>query len=116
MLYFSAVDYDAGENFFRLVIGVDSGPDSLEVTVAVTVTPVNEDPPVFNVPDVLVLSEDAAVGTTISSLKATDQDIAPHDIVKYEMASGIHVTSLTNIATRYTDSVYITRYMLIVKN
>ena len=82
------MDYDAGETYFHLVIGVDSGSDSLEVIVAITVSPVNEHPPIFNIPDVLVLSEDVVVGTTISSLMATDLDAAPHGIVEYQLASG----------------------------
>ena len=84
------MDYDSGETSFRLVISVDSGTDSLEVSVAVTVSPVNEHTPVFNVPVTLVLREDVAVGTTISSLIATDQDAAPHAIVKFQLASGTY--------------------------
>ena len=82
------MDYDAGETYFRLIISVDSGSDSLEVTAAITVSPVNEHPPLFNIPDVHVLSEDVVVGTTISSLMATDLDAAPHAIVEYQLASG----------------------------
>ena len=91
------MDYDSGETFFRLVISVDSGADTLEVSVAVTVSPVNEHTPVFNVPDTVVLREDVAVGTTISSLIATDRDAVPHAIVKYQLASGIFFFKLLKI-------------------
>ena len=58
------------------------------MSVSVTVTAVNEHEPIFNTPSAESLPENAVLGTSISSLVATDNDASPHDIVKYAISSG----------------------------
>ena len=85
---FSAVDYDSGQISFTLIIGATSRADTVDIAIYVEVTPVNEHTPEFNTPGVTRLPENVAIGTTISSLVATDEDSPPHGLNKYVLSSG----------------------------
>ena len=86
----SGLDYDEqGDDYFELVIGVQGGDDSIDVTVSVTVSAVNEFTPNFTDNNVVVsVSESAATGSTVATMEATDGDAEPHGIVRYSISSG----------------------------
>ena len=95
-LFFIDLDFDNGDKYFTLVINVAGGDDSIEVTVAVRVTPVNEHTPVFTDSNVDVsLDEDAELGTIVTTMEAHDLDIPPHDIVRYSISTGKEHLNIT---------------------
>ena len=62
--------------------------------MTISVDPVNEQPPVFQAntydgPAGDTVMEDVPEGTLITTYDATDADIAPHDVVKYEIIGKI---------------------------
>ena len=84
------MDYDEqGDDYFELVIGVQGGDDSLDVTVSVTVSAVNEFTPNFTENNVAVqVSENEASGKSVVTMEAHDGDSKPHDIIRYSISSG----------------------------
>lgn len=63
--------------------------------MAVTVTAVNESPPIFAEANVNVtLREDSELGTTIATMEAQDEDSYPHSITEYRISSGVKVEAL----------------------
>ncbi len=107
---------------YSLVVTVadDGGTgNSVTVPIRVTITAVNEGPPVFAGPYDVDISEDAAIGLSVDDVTATDVDgdVHPHGNRFYSIISGDtnnqfsinpdtgRVTVATNL-DRETDSVY----------
>jgi len=89
---FPALDYDSGEKSFSLVVGVTDGTTSLQVTVLIEVTPVNEATPDFTgVTSTVSVAENLAVSSSVLSYAASDTDASPHGIKKYSIQSGSRI-------------------------
>jgi hypothetical protein len=69
-------------------------PRTVTLTVVVTVTPVNEFPPVFpSNPILMSVSEATAVGRVIGQVEASDQDLGKDGLITYSL-----VASASNVA------------------
>ena len=108
----AALDYEA-DVLHTLVIGVMNSelpPRIGTLTVIVTVTPVNEFPPVFTSdPMQLLISEAVAVGSVIGQVEATDLDFGEDGRITYSLIQSpsdvvfIHPVSGTVILTDALD-------------
>ena len=85
------MDYDApgSAKKYELVINVEDGQHSVEVSVMVIINPVNEHPPVFTPVGVTFTeAEDMSVGSFIGIHSATDADYDPSNAIQYRIAEG----------------------------
>ncbi|XP_060066225.1 protocadherin Fat 1-like [Ylistrum balloti] len=81
------LDYDTGSQSYALVTTVTDGTFTSTVTLAINVVPVNEFTPSFGSSSTVTIAESTDVGTSILSYAASDSDVSPHNVEKYEIAS-----------------------------
>lgn len=85
------LDFETVSSYNLTVMVSDRGmpQQSSSVPIVISVTDVNDNPPVFSRAEYsLVLSESAAAGTEILHLSATDPDSAPNGEIQYSISSG----------------------------
>ncbi|XP_076876271.1 protocadherin-16 [Brachyhypopomus gauderio] len=85
------LDFEVTANYNLTVVVSDRGipQRSSSVPAIITVRDVNDNPPVFSRAEYIVaLSEEAAAGTEILRLSATDLDSAPNAEIQYSISSG----------------------------
>uniref|UniRef100_A0A4W4G0C1 Protocadherin-16 n=1 Tax=Electrophorus electricus TaxID=8005 RepID=A0A4W4G0C1_ELEEL len=85
------LDFEATAHYNLTVVVSDRGVPqrSSSVPAVITVSDVNDNPPVFGRAEYMVaLSEEAAAGTEILRLSATDSDSAPNAQIQYSISSG----------------------------
>ncbi|KAL0182614.1 hypothetical protein M9458_021989, partial [Cirrhinus mrigala] len=85
------LDFEALSRYNLTIAVSDRGVPqrSSSVPAIITVTDVNDNPPVFSRAEYIVsLSEGAAAGTEILRVTATDPDSAPYAVVQYSISSG----------------------------
>ncbi|CAD5114116.1 DgyrCDS3263 [Dimorphilus gyrociliatus] len=83
-----ALDYDSANQFYSLTVRVTSGSSTLDIPVTIQVTGVNEHTPVFSYTTAqatFLVSENSAIGHSITSFTATDADYAPHSVTTYSI-------------------------------
>ncbi|KAM3963659.1 dachsous cadherin-related 1 [Aphomia sociella] len=86
---------------------ISSNQNKTSVTVYVTVTDSNDNPPIFSTNDFeLTVSEDVKIGYTLTQLSATDADLygTPNSAVVYNITSGddekvFHIHPTTGVLT-----------------
>ena len=88
----ASVDIETSEVMTLTVVATDQGSPALSasVIVAITLTDVNENSPVF-VPSSTYsanVNENSAAGSTVSDIDATDADIGPNGEVTYAITAG----------------------------
>uniref|UniRef100_H3A1L5 Cadherin domain-containing protein n=1 Tax=Latimeria chalumnae TaxID=7897 RepID=H3A1L5_LATCH len=84
----NTLTYDSAEmasvnfQYAASIVVTDTGIPQLTTTVSVfvTVTPVNKYPPVFHLPVVFFVEEDAPLGTDVANVNATDRDWKFNDL------------------------------------
>ncbi|XP_066507713.1 protocadherin-16-like [Hoplias malabaricus] len=85
------LDFELMSRYNLTIVVSDRGVPqrSSSVPAVITVIDVNDNPPVFSHAEyVVALSEEAAAGTEILRLSATDQDSGPHAVIQYSISSG----------------------------
>uniref|UniRef100_A0A8C6NV07 Protocadherin-16 n=1 Tax=Nothobranchius furzeri TaxID=105023 RepID=A0A8C6NV07_NOTFU len=85
------LDFEVVPTYNLIVVVSDRGVPqrSSSVSILISVTDVNDNPPVFSRTDYsVVLSEGTAAGTEVLHLSATDPDSAPNGEVQYSVSSG----------------------------
>ncbi|XP_028856949.1 protocadherin-16-like isoform X2 [Denticeps clupeoides] len=85
------LDFEAVPSYNLTVVASDRGFPQLSssVSVLVTVTDSDDNPPSFSQPEYsVVLNEGGAAGTELLRVQATDPDSAPHGDVRYAISSG----------------------------
>ena len=90
----TALDYETRQEYTLVILAVDEGisPPSTQSATAqlrITVTDINDSPPVFTAQTYTAqVSETAAVGTSVFTVTATDQDGPVNAVVRYVIISG----------------------------
>ena len=80
------LDYDQGSRGYTLTVQCSDGRLQVITTVSVNVLPVNEFDPVFSVPGVFRVPENAYSGYRITTLESTDMDAGEDGVVKFRFA------------------------------
>ncbi|XP_052086465.1 protocadherin Fat 4-like [Mytilus californianus] len=86
----TAVDYEVEKSFTLIITATDQGSpaNTGTTTVKISVTSVNEFPPIWtDATTLFTLAENAAVGTTIVTIAATDDDDGTDGDVTYEFGT-----------------------------
>lgn len=82
----TALNWDGGTLTYALDVRVSDGTKSFDVPVAISVTPVNDGPPVFSpTAHTVSYAENIGVDSIIYTYAATDVDFSPHGIVEYSI-------------------------------
>ncbi|KAK2828340.1 hypothetical protein Q5P01_019374 [Channa striata] len=98
LLLAEGLDFETKPLYNLTVVVSDRGVPqrSSSVAAVITISDVNDNPPVFSRAEYTVsLSEGAAAGTEIIRLTATDPDSTPHAEVQYTISSGDEVNLFT---------------------
>ena len=80
------MDYDSAVQQYQLGVEVTDGPSTVDVTVAVEVTNVNEYSPSFPESSLIVIRDEGdatPVGSIIANMAAVDADYPPDGVVRY---------------------------------
>ena len=83
------LDYDNGALVANLVIEVSDGANTTQQSIEVSVSPVNDEVPLFTAgaAQTLTIAENSGNGTVVGSTAATDADV-PADTLNYEIVLG----------------------------
>ncbi|KAM9733934.1 protocadherin Fat 3a [Menidia menidia] len=86
-----SLDYEATSSYHLTIRATDclTGAHA-EVDVDVLVQDVNDNPPVFKMPYIVVLSEATIIGTAVLQVTATDRDSDRNNVVHYQIFSHVY--------------------------
>ena len=87
-----SLDYEAAQSYSLQIVCEDGGqpPMTDTITVSITVTPINDHPPMFSSDTrEIFVTEDLPSGSQVDNpIEATDADLPPHRDIRYSIASG----------------------------
>ena len=87
-----SLDYEEAQSHSLRVVCEDGGdpPRTDSITVPISVTPINDHPPMFPFDDLTIfVTEDLPSGSHVGGpIVATDGDLPPHNDVRYSISSG----------------------------
>lgn len=83
----TALDYDSAKKTYSLIIDITANGQTINSGVSIALTAVNDNNPVFAADDSKTVSESIAIGDTITTYTATDNDHGSDGDIVYSIAS-----------------------------
>ena len=106
LIVLEQLDYETKTRYVVHVQGVDGGGMSVTKAFTINVVDVNDEAPQFvNSPVFVTLREDAALETTVATMRATDADEGSGGVVRYSIGMGNYYDSFKVNSTTGTVSV-----------